>query len=58
MGNHIRKIVESIPFIPMELFYSNDGSWSLSRVPGSYCQPHRAAAEMTECDELDKSLKK
>ncbi len=36
-------------------FYSNGGSWSLSKVPGSsskHMQRHRDAAEQTVCDAL------
>nr|XP_055037631.1 uncharacterized protein LOC129425603 [Misgurnus anguillicaudatus] len=40
-----------------KVFYNNGESWSLSKVTRGYCQPHKDAAEQTECDELDKRLK-
>ncbi len=51
-----RERVATTPFTPMErFFYSNGGSWSLSKVPGSsskHMQHHRDAAEQTVCDAL------
>ncbi len=51
-----RERVATTPFTPMErFFYSNGGSWSLSKVPGSsskHMQRHRDAAEQTVCDAL------
>ncbi len=53
----IRERVATTPFTPMErcFFYIMDGSWSLSKVPGSsskHMQRHRDAAEQTVCDAL------
>ncbi len=54
--SHIERELRQLHSLQWNVFfYSNGGSWSLSKVPGSsskHMQRHRDAAEQTVCDAL------
>ncbi len=54
--SHIERELRQLHSLQWNVFfYSNGGSWSLSKVPGTsskHMQRHRDAAEQTVCDAL------